>query len=124
MRAVFEVNVFGVVAVTNAMLSLLHRAEAARIVNVSSEVGSLALALDQSSPMWQMIGLNYPVSKSALNMIAVEYAKELWNTATDLNANTGFKTPEKGARIAVELSLIGADGPTAGFFDDSGIIPW
>jgi NAD(P)-dependent dehydrogenase (short-subunit alcohol dehydrogenase family) len=136
MRAVFDVNVFGVVRVTNAMLPLLRHAYAARIVNVSSEVGSIALALDQSSPYWKMIGLNYPASKTALNMVTVEYAKEFWDspikvnavcpgyTATDLNAHTGFKTPAQAARVAIRLSLIGEDGPTGGFFNEAGVLPW
>lgn len=136
MRAVFDVNVFGVITVTNAMLPLLRRAGAARIVNVSSEIGSLALTTDQSSPYWSMIGLSYPVSKTALNMVTVEYAKELWETpikvnavcpgytATDLNGHTGFKTPAEGARVAVRLALIGTDGPTAGFFNEAGALPW
>jgi NAD(P)-dependent dehydrogenase (short-subunit alcohol dehydrogenase family) len=135
-RAVFEVNVFGVVTVTNAMLPLLRRADAARIVNVTSEVGSFALTLDQSSPYWKLISIAYPVSKTAANMVTVQYAKELWDTpikvnavcpgytATDLNNHSGFKTPAEGARIAVRLAQIGADGPTGGFFNEAGPLRW
>jgi NAD(P)-dependent dehydrogenase (short-subunit alcohol dehydrogenase family) len=135
-RAVFEVNVFGLVAVTNAMLPLLRRSAAGRIVNVASEVGSFGLTLDQSSPYWSLISIGYPVSKTAVNMITVQYAKELWDTpikvnsvcpgytATDLNGNSGFKTPEEGARVAVRLAQIGADGPTAQFFNEAGPLPW
>jgi NAD(P)-dependent dehydrogenase (short-subunit alcohol dehydrogenase family) len=135
-RAVFDVNVFGIIAVTNAMLPLLRLAEAARIVNVTSEVGSLALTLDQASPYWSLISLGYPVSKTAANMVTVEYAKELWDTpikvnavcpgytATDLNGHSGFKTPEEGAKAAIRLALIGPDGPTAGFFNEAGALPW
>lgn len=136
MRAVFDVNVFGIVTVTNAMLPLLRRADAARIVNVTSEVGSFALTLDQSSPYWGMISLAYPVSKTAANMVTVEYAKELWDTpikvnavcpgytATDLNNHSGFKTPAEGARIAVRMAQLDADGPTGGFFNEAGPLPW
>jgi NAD(P)-dependent dehydrogenase (short-subunit alcohol dehydrogenase family) len=136
MRSVFAVNVFGIVTVTNAMLPLLRRAEAARIVNVTSEVGSIALTLDQSSPYWGMISLAYPVSKTAANMVTVEYAKELWDTpikvnavcpgftATDLNGHRGFKTPAEGARVAVRMAQVGADGPTGGFFNEAGPLPW
>lgn len=135
-RAVFEVNVFGVISVTNAMLPLLRRADAARIVNVSSEVGSLALTLDRSSPYWSMISLGYPASKTALNMVTAQYAKELWDssitvnavcpgyTATDLNGHSGFKTPAEGARVAVRLATADADSPTGGFFNDAGPLPW
>jgi NAD(P)-dependent dehydrogenase (short-subunit alcohol dehydrogenase family) len=136
MRAVFDVNVFGIVTVTNAMLPLLRRADAARIVNVTSEVGSFALTLDESSPYWTMISLAYPVSKTAANMVTVQYAKELWDTrikvnavcpgytATDLNNHNGFKTPAEGARVVVRLAQIGADGPTGGFFNEAGPLHW
>jgi NAD(P)-dependent dehydrogenase (short-subunit alcohol dehydrogenase family) len=136
MRAVFEVNVFGIVSVTNAMLPLLRRAEAARIVNVTSEVGSFATTLDPASPYWTMISLAYPVSKTAANMVTVEYAKELWDTAikvnavcpgytaTDLNFHNGVKTPLEGARIAVRMAQLDADGPTGGFFNDAGPLRW
>jgi len=78
MREVYETNVFGVIMVTNAMLPLLRRAAAARIVNVSSEVGSITSMTDPASPLAQMpAGLAYPSSKSALNMITAMYAKEL-----------------------------------------------
>ncbi|MCP2326062.1 NAD(P)-dependent dehydrogenase (short-subunit alcohol dehydrogenase family) [Hamadaea flava] len=135
-RAVFEVNVFGLVTVTNAMLPLIRKAETGRIVNVASEVGSFGLSLDQSSPYWSLVSIGYPVSKTAVNMITVQYAKELWDTpikvnsvcpgytATDLNGKAGFKTPEDGARVAVRLAQIGADGPTAQFFNEDGPLPW
>jgi NAD(P)-dependent dehydrogenase (short-subunit alcohol dehydrogenase family) len=81
MREVLEVNVFGVIRVTNAMLPLLRRAPAARIVNVSSEVGSVTAMTDPGSPLAQMpAGLAYPSSKTALNMITAMYAKELRDT--------------------------------------------
>ena len=136
MRAVFDVNVFGIVAVTNAMLPLLRRADAARIVNVSSGLGSFSLALDRSSPYWGLISVAYPVSKTAENMVTVQYAKELWDTpikvnavcpgytATDLNNHSGYRTPAEGARIAVRMAQIDADGPTAGFFNEDGPLSW
>jgi len=124
MRTVYETNVFGPVAVTNAMLPLLRRAEAARIVNVSSEVGSVALMNDPDGPMWSMASITYPSSKTALTMITTMYAKELWDTpikinaanpgycATDLNESTGFRAPEQGAEPIVHLATLPADGPT------------
>src|SRR5262245_10232789 len=60
LREVYETNVFGVVAVTNAMLPLLRRAPAARIVNVSSEVGSIASMTNPDSPLWPMASVPYP----------------------------------------------------------------
>jgi NADP-dependent 3-hydroxy acid dehydrogenase YdfG len=80
LRAVYETNVFGVVAVTNAMLPLLRRAPAARIVNVSSEVGSITSMTDPDGPMAAMASVPYPSSKTALNMVTAMYAKELSGT--------------------------------------------
>jgi NAD(P)-dependent dehydrogenase (short-subunit alcohol dehydrogenase family) len=74
LRQVYETNVFGVVAVTNAMLPLLRQAPAARIVNVSSEVGSIQATLDRDGPLWPMTSIPYPSSKTALNMVTAQYA--------------------------------------------------
>ena len=124
LRTVYETNVFGVVAVTNALLPLLRRAPAARIVNVSSEVGSIASMTDPDGPMAAMASIPYPSSKTAVNMITAMYAKELAGTpikvnaanpgycATDLNGHTGFRTPEQGAEISVHLATLPDDGPS------------
>ncbi|WP_327091418.1 SDR family oxidoreductase [Nonomuraea sp. NBC_01738] len=132
----YETNVFGVVTVTNAMLPLLREAPAARIVNVSSELGSLTHALDPASPFWQANLMAYNSSKSALNMITASYAKELWETpikvnaanpgycATDLNGHMGFRTAGQGAAIAVRLATLDADGPTGAFLQEDGVVPW
>jgi NAD(P)-dependent dehydrogenase (short-subunit alcohol dehydrogenase family) len=125
MHEVFQTNVFGVIMVTNAMLPLLRRAPAARIVNVSSEVGSIAAMTDPGSPLAQMpAGLAYPSSKTALNMITALYAKELRDTpikvnaanpgytATDLNGNSGFRSAAEGAEVSVQLATLDASGPT------------
>ncbi|WP_043628412.1 SDR family oxidoreductase [Nonomuraea candida] len=135
-RRVYETNVFGVIEVTNAMLPLLRRSPAGRIVNVSSERGSLGRALDQGHPLWPMLNLAYTSAKAALNMITVSYAKELWDTPikvnavdpgwvrTDINHNTGFKSPEEGAAPIVAMALVGPDGPTAAFVRHEGPLPW
>ena len=125
MREVFETNVFGVITVTNAMLPLLRRAPRARIVNVSSEIGSLTFMSDRSSPAWQLPpSIPYPASKSALNMVTALYAKELAGTpvmvnaanpgycATDLNGRSGFRTAAEGASVSVHLATLPDDGPT------------
>jgi NAD(P)-dependent dehydrogenase (short-subunit alcohol dehydrogenase family) len=125
MREVYEVNVFGVIRVTNAMLPLLRRAPAARIVNVSSEVGSISSQTDPASPLAQMpASLAYPSSKSALNMITAMYAKELRDTPikvnaanpgytkTDLNRNSGFRSVAEGAEASVYLAVLPAEGPS------------
>ena len=146
MRAVYEINVFGVVAVTNAMLPLLSRSPAARIVNVSSEVGSITAESDPAHPLSQMpASVPYPSSKAALNMITVMYAKELRDTpikvnaanpgytATDFNNHSGFRSAAEGAEPSVYLATLPADGPngihwgyvwTADGSGGYGIIPW
>ncbi|WP_433562041.1 SDR family oxidoreductase [Nocardia sp. CA-151230] len=143
LRHVYETNVFGLVAVTNALLPLLRRAEAARIVNVSSEVGSLAGRTDPNSPMSQMVSaIPYTSSKTAVNMVTVLYALELKDTpikvnaanpgytATDLNANSGFRTADQGAEPSIHLATLPADGPTGTFWgyvwgqEEYGRIEW
>ncbi|MBT2235767.1 SDR family oxidoreductase [Nonomuraea sp. NEAU-A123] len=135
-RQVYETNVFGVIEVTNAMLPLLRRSPAGRIVNVSSERGSIGRTLDQDHPLWPMLNLVYCSSKAALNMITVSYAKELWDTPikvntvdpgwvkTDINHNEGIKTPEEGAAPIVAMAVLDADGPTATFVQHEGPLPW
>ncbi|NUS06438.1 MAG: SDR family oxidoreductase [Nonomuraea sp.] len=136
LRDVYETNVFGVVTVTNAMLPLLRRSPAGRIVNMSSELGSISLALNPDTPYWDANFVAYNSSKTALNMITVSYAKELMGTpikvnaanpgycATDLNGNSGFRTPEQGAAIAVRLATLDDDGPTGAYLEDAGPIGW
>ncbi|WP_437278575.1 SDR family oxidoreductase [Sorangium sp. So ce375] len=134
-RAIFETNVFGVIAVTQAMLPLLREAPAGRIVNVSSEVGSLAKQSDPSNPN-RMTNATYVPSKTALNAITVAFANELLGTrikvnaacpgftATDLNDFRGTRSVEQGAREPVRLALLDADGPTGSFSNEEGPLPW
>jgi NAD(P)-dependent dehydrogenase (short-subunit alcohol dehydrogenase family) len=145
MRTVLETNVLGVIAVTNAMLPLLRKAPAARIVNVSSEVGSISSTTNPNNPLWNLTSLPYPVSKTALNMVTAMYAKELFDTpikvnaanpgycATDLNGHSGFRTPEQGAEASVHLATLPADGPTGqlwgslwadGATEANGVLSW
>lgn len=135
-RAVFETNVFGVIAVTQAMLPLLRAAPAARIVNISSGTGSLTRNADPANPRRGMFGAAYAPSKTALNAITLAFAVELEPTgikvnaaapgftATDLNNFEGTRTVEQAAREPVRLALLGPDGPTGTFSDDSGPLPW
>lgn len=135
-RAIFETNVFGVVAVTQAMLPLLRQAPAGRIVNLSSTVGSLTLQSDPSSPVRAIQSVSYVPSKSALNAVTVAFANELCDTsikvnaacpgftATDLNNFRGSRSVEEGAREAVRLALLDSDGPSGTFSNDDGIVPW
>ena len=135
-REVYETNLFGPMAVTQAMLPLLRRSRRGRIVNVSSSLGSLALTSDPVTPMSQFLALGYNTSKSALNAMTVQFANELRQTpikvnaicpgycATDINNHSGPRTPAQGAVAAVQYATIGDDGPTGGLFDEDGPVAW
>ncbi|MEV5571337.1 SDR family NAD(P)-dependent oxidoreductase [Spirillospora sp. NPDC052269] len=136
-RDVFETNVFGVIAVTNAMLPLLRRSSAPRIVNVSSGTASLGFAAMPGGPLSALpASAAYGPSKNALNGLTVQYANELRKEGilvnavapgyvdTDINDHQGFLTPAQGAEILVRMATLEGDWPTAGFFDASGALPW
>lgn len=135
-RAVFETNVFGVIAVTQVLLPLLREAPAGRIVNVSSVVGSLTLQTAPSNPYRSIQSVSYVPSKTALNAITVAFANELETTrikvnaacpgftATALNDFQGTRSVQEAAREPVRLALLGPDGPTGTFSNDDGAIPW
>ncbi|MCY0987079.1 SDR family oxidoreductase [Nannocystis sp. ILAH1] len=135
-RAVFETNVFGVIAVTQAMLPLLREAPAGRIVNVSSGLGSLTLNADPSFPYRGAISAVYSPSKTALNAITLAFAVELESTrikvnavcpgftATDINNFEGTRTVQQAAREPVRLALLDANGPTGTFSNEDGPLPW
>ena len=128
MATMFDVNALGAVRVTRAMLPLLRRADAARVVMMSSGLGSVAATLDMTSENWTVPMAGYCVSKAALNMVTVKFAKDLavegikvnaadpGLTATDLTGGMGTRTPEEAARVPVALATLGPLGPTAGFF--------
>ena len=136
-RAIFETNVFGVLAVTQAMLPLLREASNARIVNVSSGAGSLTRAADPANPRRAIFGPGYSASKTALNAITLATAIELEPAGikvnacspdfikTNLNNYTGTGTVEEGAREPVRLALLAPDGPTGTFTRwQNEPIPW
>lgn len=135
-RHVFEVNFFGNVAVTQAMLPVLRKSSSARIVNVSSELGSLSLNGDPDWEFAHVKPLGYNASKAALNMFTVLLAAELRGagikvnaanpgfTATDLNGHRGRQTVAQGAVAATRLALLGDGGPTGGFFSADQPAPW
>ncbi|MEU1879593.1 SDR family NAD(P)-dependent oxidoreductase [Streptosporangium sp. NPDC020072] len=133
-RTVFETNVFGVVRVTHAFLPSLRRSSAPVVVNVSSGLASLTGVATPGTPLYAYPGLAYPASKAAVNMITVQFAKafpwmrvnavEPGYTATDLNGRTGHQTVEEGAEIIVRMAQVGPEGPTGGYFDIDGPLPW
>lgn len=127
MRETYETNVFGVVGVTNAMLPLLRKSEAGRIVTVSSSMGSLTLAADPSSPSAQLNMLAYNSSKAALNAVTLEYAKEQRSTSIKINAADpgyvfGSRTYADGAKAAVRLATLPPDGPSGTFQNETGTV--
>ena len=134
MRRTFETNVFGMVRVLHAFLPLLQRSAAPVVVNVSSGLASLTRLATPGTRAYAYPGVAYPASKAAVNMITVQYAKafpqmrinavEPGFTKTDLNANTGHQTVEQGAGIIVRMAQVGPDGPTGGYFDADGPLPW
>jgi NAD(P)-dependent dehydrogenase (short-subunit alcohol dehydrogenase family) len=134
LQTVYDTNVFGVVRVTRAFLPLLQAAGAPVIVNVSSGMGSLAITTDPSRFESTLPGLAYPSSKAALNMVTSQYAKAFpairinavdpGYTATDLNGHRGTQTVEQGAVIIVRMATSTPDGPTGGYFDAAGPVPW
>jgi len=134
MRNTFETNVFGVVRVTHAFLPLLQRSAAPVVVNVSSGLASLTHLSDPDHPAHFYPGIAYPTSKTAVNMLTVQFAKAFPNmrinavepgfTKTDLNGNTGTQSVEQGAEIIVRMAQVAPDGPTGGYFDANGPLPW
>jgi NAD(P)-dependent dehydrogenase (short-subunit alcohol dehydrogenase family) len=135
-REVYETNFFGPVALIQGMLPLLRKSKHGRVVNVSSSLGSLTLSSDLNSPFADFLALGYNTSKSALNSMTIQFAKELKDTpikvnaicpgycATDINGNSGPRSAAQGAVAAIEYATIGADGPTGGYFNDEGRVPW
>jgi NAD(P)-dependent dehydrogenase (short-subunit alcohol dehydrogenase family) len=136
-RAVWETNVFGVLAVYQAMLPLLRESPDARIVNVSSGVGSLTDNANPAYPYHAMFGPVYPASKTALNAMTLAMMVELETTGikvnivspaftkTNLNNYSGTESVEDGSREVVRVALLGPDGPTGTFTRWENVtIPW
>ena len=134
-RAVFETNVFGVIAVTQAMLPLLRESPAGRIVLTASSGASMTLNSDPANSHRTMFG-NYSVSKTAAHAVTLAFALALESTnikvnaacpgftSTALNNFNGTRSIAEGAREPVRLALIGADGPTGTFSDENGPVAW
>ncbi|WP_247745624.1 SDR family oxidoreductase [Streptomyces oryzae] len=141
MRRTYEVNVFGAVTMIQTMLPLLGRSRAPRIVNVSSTTASMTLT-SGGTYFGGDAGMRmaYSSSKAALNMLTVQYAMAFRGndalshikinsatpgyTATDMTGHRGTRTVAEGARIIVDLATLPGDGPTGGFFNDNGAVPW
>jgi NAD(P)-dependent dehydrogenase (short-subunit alcohol dehydrogenase family) len=139
MHVVFDTNFYGTVRVTQALLPLLRKAASARIVMMSSGLGSVSLTGDMTFPTWNVAMTGYAASKAALNMFTVKLAKELLGTNIKVNAacpgavatqaenQWAPRTAEEGALIAVRLATLDLMGPTGGFFHDGlspGLAPY
>lgn len=135
-KAVYETNVFGPIRTTQAFLPLLKAARQGNVVMVSSGLGSLGWLSDPANPFYPVNILGYNSSKTALNSVALVFTKDLADhgikvntmdpgyTATDFNHHSGYRTVEQAATTIVRLAMLDADGPTGGYFDDEGIVPW
>jgi NAD(P)-dependent dehydrogenase (short-subunit alcohol dehydrogenase family) len=134
MRALFDTNVFGIVRMMYAFLPLLARSAAPVVVNVSSGLSKTSDLANPDGHVHFYPGVAYPASKTAVNMVTVQYAKAFpamkinavdpGYTATDLNGNTGTQTVEQGAEIIVRMAQTGPDGPTGGYFSARGPVGW
>ena len=136
MKQIYHTNVFGAFLAIREFLPLLRKSTAGRIVNISSSVGSLT---DQSNPESPYYGINtvaYNTSKTALNALTVQLAKQLSDTTikvnsicpgwvkTDLGSEAAPRTVDEGVRIIVQLATLGENGASGGFFNEDGVIPW
>jgi len=132
----FETNFFAPVALTQALLPLLKKSDAGRIVNMSSILGSQTLHADPNSPIYGVKSLSYDASKAALNSFTIHLAHELKDTSikvnsahpgwvkTDMGTDAAPMEIPEGAKTGVQLALLGADGPTGGYFHLGKALPW
>ena len=134
MMQTYDTNVFGIVRMTKAFLPLLRKSKSPVIVNVSSGLGSFETVFDSTKIESSVNNLHYNSSKSAVNMLTVQYAKALPDihvncvdpgyTATDLNHNSGPQTVTEGTDAIVEMAMIGREGPTSTYMSRHGKIGW
>jgi NAD(P)-dependent dehydrogenase (short-subunit alcohol dehydrogenase family) len=135
-RRTFDTNFYAPVALTQALLPLLAKSDAGRIVNMSSILGSQTLQADPASPIYNFKSLSYDASKAALNSFTIHLAHELKDTKikvnsahpgwvkTDMGTDAAPMEIPEGAKTGVELALVGDDGPTGGFFHLGKPLPW
>lgn len=135
LRKVFDTNFFGAVQTTQEFIPLLKKSKEPRIVNVSSELGSLSVHTSTQNPNYAIYDA-YSSSKTALNAFTVMLANEFRNTnfkinsvtpgytATDFNHYKGTQTVAEGVKAIVKCATLNSDGPTGKFFKEAGEIDW
>jgi NAD(P)-dependent dehydrogenase (short-subunit alcohol dehydrogenase family) len=136
LHKVFETNFFAQVALTKALLPLLKKSPAGRIVNLSSILGSLALQADPKSPIYHAKSFAYDASKTALNAFTIHLAYELRDTnikvnsahpgwvKTDMGGDQAPMELSEGAKTSAALATLPADGPTGGYYHQGQPLPW
>ena len=136
LQRTFDTNFFAPVALTRVLLPLLRKSEAARIVNMSSILGSQTLHADPNSVIRDFKSLSYDASKAALNSFTIHLAHELKDTGikvnsahpgwvkTDMGTDAAPMELEEGGKTGVTLALLGEDGPTGGYFHLGKRVPW
>ncbi len=136
LHKVFETNFFAQVALTEALLPLIKKSPAGRIVNLSSILGSLTLHADPKSPIYNAKSFAYDASKTALNAFTVHLAYELRNTnikvnsahpgwvKTDMGGQSAPMELSEGGKTSAALATLPADGPTGGYFHQGKPLPW
>lgn len=136
MHAVFETNVFGAIRMVRYFIPLLKKSPQPRIVNVTSELGSLALHNDPDWIYYSYKGAAYGPSKSALNAYTIALAFELkdtpfkvnavnpGHTATDFNNFRGTKAVGDAGALVAQYAMLDEHGPTGKFISDYGDTPW
>jgi NAD(P)-dependent dehydrogenase (short-subunit alcohol dehydrogenase family) len=136
LKKTFDTNVWAPVALTQALLPLLRKSDAGRIVNLSSILGSLTLQATKGSPIYDAKTFAYDTSKAALNSFTIHLAHELAGTKIKVNsAHPGWVKTDMGtdrapmdipdgAKTSVWLATLPEDGPTGGFFHMQDALPW
>jgi NAD(P)-dependent dehydrogenase (short-subunit alcohol dehydrogenase family) len=135
-QQVYDTNVFGAIRMTQACLPALKTAHNARVVMVSSGLGSLTWTSDPTHPYSRVEAMGYNSSKAALNALTVAFSKEFaafgisvnavdpGYTATDFNGHSGYRTVAQAASGIVWLACLDSSGTTGRFFFDQEIAPW
>lgn len=136
LRSTLDTNFFNIVKLTNTLLPLLRKSEAARIVNLSSILGSLGLHSDKSSPIYSSKLFAYDTSKTALNSYTIHLAAALADTPikvnsahpgwvkTDMGSDAAPMNLTDGAKTSVALATLGEDGPSGKFIHLGNELPW